>query len=383
MCITELRLNNLGLKTGVSNESIIAALIRKLNLAGSFGRFMLDYNSAKVIDELNDAVDRLNSDVVSVGGSLVPVSFTAGIMMALSKKFNTQPNRLTQNILDALHCKHKAMLGWLFEQEVTDRLKASLPKEAIISDIVGYTRPIVTSDSDLDISKLLKSLSIRPVVNLDATVPFQLVRADTKDVLDISMKGIIKPFESWQDLVELIVHHNWQAGPIWLLPLNYANPFFDFAFVDTNAENESVDMKTFQITISTTHSCKAMVMQLISTRLNKSNIKLNSVVHHAVLPSQEVAEKFEFKSEECMRGPTMVTRAAAGQQNKATMVTRAAAVQQNKAKRKRTECSYADFNDDDEDDPDVDDLIDETKWVWVDIQIGAHLVLTDSMCIEK
>ena len=143
MCITELRLNNLGLKTGVSNESIIAALIRKLNLAGSFGRFMLDYNSAKVIDELNDAVDRLNSDVVSVGGSLVPVSFTAGIMMALSKKFNTQPNRLTQNILDALHCKHKAMLGWLFEQEVTDRLKASLPKEAIISDIVGYTRPIV------------------------------------------------------------------------------------------------------------------------------------------------------------------------------------------------------------------------------------------------
>ena len=107
------------------------------------------------------------------------------------------------------------------------------------------------------------------------------------------------------------------------------------------------------------------------------------MVHHAVLPSQEVAEKFEFKSEECMRGPTMVTRAAAGQQNKATMVTRAAAGQQNKAKRKRTECSYADFNDDDEDDPDVDDLIDETKWVWVDIQIGAHLVLTDSMCIEK
>mmetsp|Transcript_14821 Transcript_14821/g.20314 ORF Transcript_14821/g.20314 Transcript_14821/m.20314 type:complete len:117 (+) Transcript_14821:643-993(+) len=56
--------------------------------------------------------------------------------------------------------------------------------------------------------------------------------------------------------------------------------------------------RTFQITVSITHSCDALVMQLISHGLYIRGVELVEVIHHAVLPSVDLVDKFRFKTGE-------------------------------------------------------------------------------------
>mmetsp|Transcript_1861 Transcript_1861/g.2929 ORF Transcript_1861/g.2929 Transcript_1861/m.2929 type:complete len:115 (-) Transcript_1861:169-513(-) len=63
---------------------------------------------------------------------------------------------------------------------------------------------------------------------------------------------------------------------------------------------------TFQITVSDTHSCNALVMQLIFNGLHNRGVELSEMIHHAVLPSFDLADNFRFKSGENLEPSTRI-----------------------------------------------------------------------------
>lgn len=80
-------------------------------------------------------------------------------------------------------------------------------------------------------------------------------------------------------------------------------------------ENQSViAMNTFQLTVSNTHSCDALVMHRISDKLYMNNVILEGVIHHAVLPSAAQAKKFRFKAGENLEKSQMKLRSSTAQE---------------------------------------------------------------------
>lgn len=80
-------------------------------------------------------------------------------------------------------------------------------------------------------------------------------------------------------------------------------------------ENQSViAMNTFQLTVSNTHSCDALVMHRISDKLFMNNVILEGVIHHAVLPSAAQAKKFRFKAGENLEKSQMKLRSSTAQE---------------------------------------------------------------------
>jgi hypothetical protein len=412
MIFNELRLKNLGLESGATPNSIIAALKIKFIVAGYSCRFMLDYDEEAVVEKLKHAINRtstysmepeksqqiVNTLFVSIDKSLVPVSLAAGYLIALSKKFDSPTNVLGAGIADVYNNNHRAMLGWLFEQEVVSRLKNHL-RNAATKTFVVSTRfaGIIASVGDMSLAgpegsndseqvlDVLKRLTVEPVFSPDAPIPFQLLEAGTTSAttgkaFEIPMQGIIKQFSSWEVLVKLVVEHNWDDGPIWLLPECYGNPFFDFALAERQAQgvggakgSVNVNMKTFQVTIAATHSCNAHIVQCIHSELQKHPVNLTSVVHHAVLPSEVVAHNFQFVNQQCMSGLNVNTRASSKPN------------QEERSKRRRNSKSYEGYREDDEDF--LDDHASqfaaaESRHTPITIQIGVNLVLKDSMCSE-
>jgi hypothetical protein len=61
MVFNELRLKNLGLESGASSNSFIAALKIKFIVAGYSCRFMLDYDEEAVIEILKHAINRTSA----------------------------------------------------------------------------------------------------------------------------------------------------------------------------------------------------------------------------------------------------------------------------------------------------------------------------------
>jgi hypothetical protein len=87
----------------------------------------------------------VNTLFVAIDKSLVPVSLVAAFLIALSKKFDSLNNVLGAGIADAYNNNHRAMLGWLFEQEVVSRLKSHLRNAATRTYVVSTFADIVAS----------------------------------------------------------------------------------------------------------------------------------------------------------------------------------------------------------------------------------------------
>ncbi len=121
-------------------------------------------------------------------------------------------------------------------------------------------------------------------------------------------------FEDWAELVEIVGQFPWEEQEsLWVVPKYCRHSFTDFARVRRVGPTwqNIVAMDSFRVTVSLTHSCDALVVQLLSDGLARldSSIALQEVSHFAVLPSKERARVFSFTGQRTCRS-RMGSRAA-------------------------------------------------------------------------
>jgi hypothetical protein len=94
-----------------------------------------------------------------------------------------------------------------------------------------------------------------------------------------------------------------------LVPTDWCNPFFDFALV--YMFKNRVHLRTFQATVSTTHSEDGSIVQRVNQiLLNVFGKTIHEVVHHAVVPSLEIALNFSWKDRANLEKVVRTTRSA-------------------------------------------------------------------------
>lgn len=185
------------------------------------------------------------------------------------------------------------MLGWIFERECIERLQ----------DHCSTTDFNLESGTETLCKDLAAKLSLSSAFDQQTAVPFAL-EASTMNppggnpftLIGAIPQGTVVYFDKWTDLVDKLVQHfsALDASPYaWTVPNLYSNPFFDFALVHKSDANErSLEITTFQVTIAMTHSFKAAIVQCIATGLKAKNFSISGdVVHHAVL-NQDKPFKF-------------------------------------------------------------------------------------------
>ncbi len=165
-----------------------------------------------------------------------------------------------------------------------------------------------------------------------------------------------------------------------IVPRYCRHPFLDFALVWRVGDwsERAVQMVSFVATVSKTHSCNALVVQLVANGLHAHGIHLKRVVHHAVVPSVQCALVFEFTNQENMCKSVRALSSAA--------VTRPATNEILEWE------EPADFRKLDEDcQVQVDEvstadcvrfesLNRQKAFHWATVSVGANLVLRDSLC---
>lgn len=319
------RLQNLRCAHDAGMGDVIAAVERKYLVAGHSCRFMFDYSEGEIIQSLTKACERVGTKmthserssqtvntlvvkrrVEAVGAfstSLVPVSMAAAVLMHKYNLLEERHSVLFLGTLEAAKVRHWPMLGWHFEQDVFDRLKA-------------HTTPAATGPpardkvSQVSLAHLMENLSLHQEATLQATPRFELLEMSTAEpAFHLPNGGSFVLFDDWKHFVTIVAAHDGECGPLWLIPLYYANPFFDFALATSEVKGQ-VQIYSFQITVSATHSCNALVMQLISNELHLLGVELVGVTHRAVLPSAELARKFRFKTGENLEKSQRTLRSA-------------------------------------------------------------------------
>lgn len=302
---------------GYDGEDIRTALRMKFLIAGYSCRFMLDYTAKQVITTLKMACDRvknrmirgessqqtINTLVVTIQGKMIPVSVVAALLIGHYHLLPDQHAGDFSNMVDAVKCRQRALLGWYFEQEVVDRLTAWLRPTA------GATYVAV----DLS-AQFVATLELEPVLQTPA-LPFQLEICDGPTAVPFPLPGdcVEFRFHDWKEVVGELCRRNEQKNyrPVVLIPLYYANPFFDFALAAWGHGPGAlvwISLRTFQATVSTTHSCDATIVQAICDGLAKQMIGMSKVIHHAVVPSKVAAASFRFDAGVAMQRCNRVTR---------------------------------------------------------------------------
>lgn len=368
----------------------------------------------------------VNTLVVTVGQRLIPVSALAAALIAYYK-FNPQVTTPIdfQNVIRAIQSKNMSFLGWFFEQEVLDRLKSWLivpvgsavtavgnVKSCVSADfaaIRGTSTPDVIAASStpaaaasLDPAKpaalegLVGKLSIEVSIphqqqseptGGDAFSPFPSVLEDSLQSFELMVcnRGTdtryafpqdceIVLFKDYKGIVEELVvrEHSKRFGPVVFIPMDCANPFFDYALVQwrQGPKKMKVEMTTYQITVSATHSCNVTIVQAISNGLALRKIKMSEVIHHAVLPSRDAARSFTFADGIAMAGRTSYPRAS------------------KKRKIISNQANFADVFEGaeimyDGEDNDVDEYVVEiekagSNFMWTTVSVGDNLYIVDS-----
>mmetsp|Transcript_23978 Transcript_23978/g.32846 ORF Transcript_23978/g.32846 Transcript_23978/m.32846 type:complete len:144 (-) Transcript_23978:704-1135(-) len=137
-------------------EEVVAAVERKYLIAGHSCRFMFDYSEDEIIHGLTNAacekvqrgsiqsVETLVVNITKADGvkpEFVPVSMAAAVMYKYKLLDNSQ-SVLFRGILVAVRVKQWPMLGWHFEQDVINRLKAHPSEASCCYCWFSYTRGI-------------------------------------------------------------------------------------------------------------------------------------------------------------------------------------------------------------------------------------------------
>jgi hypothetical protein len=429
MRLSATQLRNIGCDERSTIDELKLALKAKFLVAGHCCRLMLDYDFKQAFRKLEVACSRasksslgeveaspraINTLIVTWHGKLVPVSVMAAVLMGHYGLGPESTDPLFGNIQRAVKDNSRALLGWLFEQEVLDRLVAcaehvepltplSAPRSAaspassapastttVVAanppadatpgtaknttpgtadearvDLAAGAASVISSEaaskaSSRKATKASKSSASKATVacktsaskspgaqtTVDAMasagalatrpveVPSSLTSAITSGQLpphtaallsslgsnprmrsatppfvlygrnhavhDIPAKFRVLRFANWQDLVTRIadiIDCGVEADThLVVLPKHYANRFFDFAVAAILvASPRTLNMTSYQATVAKSHSCDATIIQKVCDGLAKRDVRMPPVTHHAVLPSSDTAEIFQFE----------------------------------------------------------------------------------------
>jgi hypothetical protein len=131
------------------------------------------------------------------------------------------------------------------------------------------------------------------VVSSDAAM-----EATIKD--DVALRTL--EFDDIDHIITLLVENRENLNGCWLFPTSFYNPFFNLARivkVETIEGYVVITIESYQVNVSTTHSCNGLVFQKINDLLLNHKIRILKVEHHAVLPSLDILNKFQWKTAEC------------------------------------------------------------------------------------
>jgi hypothetical protein len=359
-------LSNLGCEVTATKQHIFEAIEKKFPTAGLSCRFMFDYSTTDVFEKLNKACSRVkgmragaasirtvNTLVVKWSRNsltMMPVSDLAATLLCANQLIDTTFTAAFPVTLAAVQDKHSAMVGWLFEKDIIDRLKASVPRAELsvfgactAVAITGRQKVSISMDGKAGLIAAAEQISFLDVKSdVNAMPPFELLSARSRSSTSSTSSSSASTaprhsftmprrehlghwvvFRDWKDLVDILAKRSaepWaEMGPLWLVPESYYNPFFDFAMAVW--EDDGLVIYTFQATVSTTHSCKALIMQLVSNELfhrEGNSLVLKKVIHHAVLPSQHIADQFSFDTNktEYLKDTRMTLRSSSGNSSK-------------------------------------------------------------------
>eukprot|EP00597_Dinobryon_sp_UTEXLB2267_P004019 CAMPEP_0170075332 /NCGR_PEP_ID=MMETSP0019_2-20121128/12488_1 /TAXON_ID=98059 /ORGANISM="Dinobryon sp., Strain UTEXLB2267" /LENGTH=474 /DNA_ID=CAMNT_0010286233 /DNA_START=315 /DNA_END=1739 /DNA_ORIENTATION=- len=200
--LTKALMLNLGCGENSSMDEVIAAVERKYLMAGHSCSFMLDYSEDEIIDILTEACetvmpaamtysDRSNPLVVKrkiteadeVTPLLVPVSMAAAVLMHKHKLLEENKALLFLGTLEAAKVRHWPILGWHFEQDDIDRLKAYLTPVAVCPP----TREEVSQEA---LNDLMRKLTLKKAATLEFVPPFELLIARTVTPFQLPQGGV-------------------------------------------------------------------------------------------------------------------------------------------------------------------------------------------------
>lgn len=397
MQISEAQRNNIGsLKIDIES-----ALTKKFRLAGYSCRFMLDYTEDAVLQALRDACNRssqgstknesskhtVNTLVVSLGDKVVPVSVVGAALMS-HYKLDSSEVRGFDGMMAAVKARQRALLGWLFENEVVETLLAWITAPA------AATETSVTSAAKISTQIGSMSLYAEPVYHSLAQ-EFQLdvfgAAGHQAYSYDFPQDCDIFSFDSPKDIVLELGRRSLQCNykNLILLPNHYANPFFDLALVRWVLGEKKIKRKvalaTFQATVAEKHSCNATIVQYICNNLAKFQhtredgtvercpVRMEHAKHHAIVPSASTAAKFRFQNGIALTQSTRSLRTnnkRPRQENKVAvndMVYRWDSVDN---------ITHYEGEDDDEE----REVVPVPEgFVWAEVEVGATLVLHNSL----
>lgn len=141
---------------------------------------------------------------------------------------------------------------------------------------------------------------------------------------------------------------------------------------------------TFQVTTKLTHSCDALVMQVISNGLLHQGVVLSSVTHHAVLPTAKDARKFKFMASVNMAKADMKLLSATAAETPAAAASKESAETVRTIQLRRFEICPEEFQEDVAQDLHMESAaLAAENFGWTNVSVGEHLYLRDEVIAES
>lgn len=312
------RLELLGLRDDQyeDKQAIKKSIETKYALAGASARFMFDYSDKEVVSTLKIACVKQRGDRtvteadsntahtlwIQKGSHLVPVSLAACWLLVFHGVLKHESLWCCRYADVIRKCNgNLAMVGWMFEMEVVTRLTYLVkpPSTSSAPRLSLFDIPFVNFRTPIAFNLLKSTLNNEPAASEYADTVNNGAAYHHRLLPDPIPDSFVEQFTNNKDLVSQItkefMNTKTPGQQMWFFPKNYCNPFFDALLCVVTAERVLV-MRTLQITVSSKHSFKAKVMQLLSNGLFRNDITVKWVMHHAVLDEDKV---FAFENKDC------------------------------------------------------------------------------------